>query len=315
MSTASTSSVLNHGSTAGYNAWVTEVIAALFTSLGLTQTADTGQTTNGGGSVPSTNTAGGYVVGRFNDTAQSTSAIYFKIEFGTGGSSTAPMMWITVGQGSNGSGTITGTLSARTPMCISTAPSSTTTSYVSRFCYNATAGIFWFGWKYNSNTQLNSTSGGLSLFRDNNAAGASTTNSVTLITNQSTTSAGSTTSIGAVQTYSYLTSAWLTLPSSGINTAVWAVWPYGLTTTTYSGQVQVVPCFFCTPVLYVSANLAIGLVNEIPLGNTVSMALVGSTSNTYLSAGNPWGNNAAADPIGGAVGTTSAPLTCMHLWQ
>jgi hypothetical protein len=309
MTTASTTTVINHGTLAGYNAWVTEVITALFTSVGLTQTSDTGQTTNGGSSVPAVNTAGGYVIGRFNDTAQSTSPVFFKLEFGTASSSGVPQMWITIGQGSNGSGTLTGTLSVRTPALYASTLTSSTTSYVSRYCWNATAGFFGMVFKIGSATGVNQAAGSIFIFRDNNSSGASTTNSVTVVTSSNSTTQ-QTSSQGAVQTYSYLTATMLTLPSSGNSNGSWTMWPFGLTSTTFSGQVQVAPAIFCTPVLYISACLAMGLLTEIPIGNTVSMALVGSTAATFLSVGLPFG---ASTLIGGAQ--SSSANTLLMLWQ
>lgn len=301
--TASTTAILSSSSVANYQAWVTEVINALFTSLTVTQTSDTGQTTNGGSSVPAINTAGGYVIGRFNDAAQSTSPIFFKLEFGTNSTAAFPQMWITIGQGSNGSGTLTGTLSTRVAICTQSAPLSGVTSYVSRYCYNATQGFLGVVFKIGA-IATNIPYGGFFLFRDNNASNAETTNSVTLVTNSGT-NTGVNSSLGVVQTYSYLNSALLSFPT----TTTWTFWPYALTTTTYSSQVQVAPCIFGTPVLYVSGLLAIGLLTEIPQGNTVSMALVGSSALTYLSVGpNPFGGSTA-------VSLASAANTVLMLWQ
>lgn len=308
--TFTTTAVINHTTVAGFNAWVTEVIGALFTSLTLTQTADTGQTTNGGSSVPATNTAGGYVIGRFNDTLQSTAPIFFKLEFGTGASSaTTPQMWITVGQGSNGSGTITGTTMTRCVVLNGTAPASTTTSYVSRYCYNATAGIFWFGFKYGEGA-TNATLGGLVLMRDSTSAGASAGNAAILITNSISTTA-ITAGTGSVQIYSYTTATLVTLPTA----TTWAQWYFALTTTVVSSQVQVSPCVFLNPILFVSAVMAMGLITEEPLGNTTSVAIVGGTSITIISAGNPFGSNSSTSAIGGVTTVPSSGLSLNLLWQ
>jgi hypothetical protein len=107
MTTAVTSGVIGNDTLAHFQAWVGEVITALFTTLGVTQTSDTGQTTAGTIALPvSANQSMGYVIGRFNDTLQATKPIFFKLEFGSGGSAAQPCMWITLGTGSNGTGSL-----------------------------------------------------------------------------------------------------------------------------------------------------------------------------------------------------------------
>lgn len=86
----------------------------LATNAGLVQTGDTGQTS--GASFPAgsgTNTSAGYQIWRFADSLQATKPVYFKIEWGTGASSNSLGLWVTIGTGSNGTGTITGIIFAR----------------------------------------------------------------------------------------------------------------------------------------------------------------------------------------------------------
>src|SRR3954462_11008588 len=94
---------LDHTSTTGFRAWGSEFSAGLAT-VGLVQTADTGQINWSTVTIPGANTAAGYEIWRFAD-----STLYLKFEYGTAPSTVQPQMWITVGTGSNGSGTITGT--------------------------------------------------------------------------------------------------------------------------------------------------------------------------------------------------------------
>lgn len=102
-------------------------------AAGLVATTDTGQVTISTMTVPTTaNTAAGYRVYKFNDAAQSTCPIFIKIEFGRANSTAnaAPAFWLTVGQGTDGAGTITGTLLARTQNYSSTTQG-TSTEYAS----------------------------------------------------------------------------------------------------------------------------------------------------------------------------------------
>lgn len=91
---------------AGFRAWGAD-LSQSFVDVGLVKTTDTGQidwttaTRVAGGSYA------GYEIWRFTD-----SSIFLKFEFGSAGSSISnPQIRVTVGTGSNGSGTLTGTVS------------------------------------------------------------------------------------------------------------------------------------------------------------------------------------------------------------
>ena len=104
-----------------WNAVTTGLLAAMATHLstlltngGWVQTGDTGQTASA--SIPAqggTNSSGGYQIWRMNDALQGTYPVFIKFEWGSGYTSAYPAMWITIGTGSNGSGTITGIVLAR----------------------------------------------------------------------------------------------------------------------------------------------------------------------------------------------------------
>lgn len=90
-------------------------IRAGLVAAGLTVTGDTGQINAATVAKPAAiNTAQGYDIFRFSDTLQATRPIYIKVEYGSGASvATRPGIWVTVGTGSNGSGTLTGQVGAR----------------------------------------------------------------------------------------------------------------------------------------------------------------------------------------------------------
>jgi hypothetical protein len=95
--------------------------AAKWASMGLVQTADTGQINWTTVVRPGTNTAGGYEIWRFADTLQSTYPVFLKIEYGIGASAANPSLWLTVASGTNGAGTVTGVPSTRQQItCTST---------------------------------------------------------------------------------------------------------------------------------------------------------------------------------------------------
>lgn len=142
MTTNTYSSVVDHTGDAGFRAWGAELSAALATA-GLVQTADTGQINWVTVNRPGTNTAAGYEIWRFANSSR-----YLKIEYGTGSTAAGPQMWITVGDGSNGSGTLTGQLSTRNTFCGGGAPVSTATNYSTYICVVTDA--FSISWKQNA---------------------------------------------------------------------------------------------------------------------------------------------------------------------
>jgi hypothetical protein len=315
MTTASTSTVIDQTSDAAFRTWVAEIITQLVTTCGVTQTTDTGQINTSTVTRATANTAAGNVILKFNDTLQSTSAVFIKLEFGSAAANTTPQMWITIGTGSNGSGTLTGTTSVRAAVLNGNAPSSTTTSYTSRYIYNSTFGYLGLIFKIGSSGTAGVGQGGFVLFRSNDATGASTGDSVNLITNSGTASGATNSTTAAVmQCLSFGSSAMF--PSTVANGVFWAaggangtnIMPFNLASTTTGGNSYVSPVYYMTPVPSVSAFNCVGLLSEAALGSTFSAALVGSTSLTFLSVQTPFGGAF----FGGANISTDA--FCM-LWQ
>lgn len=76
--------------------------------LGFVKTADSGQVTPSAiAATTAANQVQGYNIFRTNDAL---SAIYFKVEYGSGATNGFPSLWITIGTGSDGSGGITGNI-------------------------------------------------------------------------------------------------------------------------------------------------------------------------------------------------------------
>lgn len=104
-----------NSSGSAFNTWVQGVHDAL-EAIGMVQTTDTGQidiSTADTSSTSGNNQVVGYEIWRFDDDVQSTAPIFFKLEYGvsySAGTYKGPQMWLTVGRGSNGSGSITGPL-------------------------------------------------------------------------------------------------------------------------------------------------------------------------------------------------------------
>ena len=85
------------------------------------------------------NTAAGYEIRRFSDAMQATDPVFFKIEYGRGAGTGNFSIWLTMGTGSDGAGTITGSKKARTQYNMTTAASTKScwcSAGTNRFCFN-----------------------------------------------------------------------------------------------------------------------------------------------------------------------------------
>jgi hypothetical protein len=324
MTTSAVSAVLAQTSSATFQAWVTEVVTALFTTIGVTQTTDTGQINPATVSVPvAANTSAGYVIGRFNDTLQSTSPVFFKLEFGSGTAAANPMMWLTVGSSSNGSGTIGsaggGAVTTRVACLNNALPNSTTTAYISRYVYLNTAQIGYLGvvFKYGSVTAgtTSAAGGGFHIFRTTDASGNATSTGVAVLTSAaSATGLGNSASTGIMQCISY-TSNTILPPLSAANSLLWmsfngvsSTFLFGLTTTLEGSTAFVTPVYTIDPVIRFSAYVGVALAADFAVGSTSTFAMVGSTTTTFISAGFPFGCTTGFGGIGN-------PITFVMPWQ
>lgn len=138
MATSFTNTPIDHTSDAGFRAWGSEFsgqLSSVGTTSGcLTRTADTGQINWVTVNRPGTNTAGGYENWQLTDSLGVSSPIYIKLEYGTGSGATIPAIWITVGTGTNGAGTLTGNTTTRVQACLPSTPASTVTNYPNYVC-------------------------------------------------------------------------------------------------------------------------------------------------------------------------------------
>jgi hypothetical protein len=117
MSTATDNTIVASNDTAAhFRAWCTFIHNAFL--LGFLAGTDSGQVDLTTVAAPSaTQTASGYKIYKTND---GLTIVYVKVEFGSSSVATYPSIWITVGTGTNGVGTITGTiLFARTQLFMS----------------------------------------------------------------------------------------------------------------------------------------------------------------------------------------------------
>lgn len=295
MTVATTNNNIDQSSDAGFRVWIQEIITALFTSIGVTQTGDTGQINTSTVTRPVViNTAAGYVIGRFNDSLQSTSPIFFKLEFGVGSvQPTQCNAWISVGTGSNGSGTLTGTVSTRFSICGGINPG-VTPIYNSRYCYTATMGFLGFTFKINS-IGSNGNLMTLLLGRTCDDTGTPTANAYMVIATNSTTSQA--VNAGNAQCYSFVSSSFATLASTSLFAAL-AFSLISVSSVAVNGKVTPFPCFSRDQGLGVFPQIAV-TDQGVFLHQTLNIAMSGTTKHLMLVCGFPWGVTGFGGSSGG----------------
>lgn len=265
MTTATGTRVLDHTGDAAFRAWGSGFAGDL-AAAGLVQTADTGQINWTTVTRPSANTAGGYEIWRFSD-----SSLYLKIEYGTGGSATVPQMWITVGTGSNGSGTITGQTNTRNTWAGSGSPTSTATAYTNYVSHITGALSVCFA--ANSTTSSAFPMGYLVVGKTVDGAGASTTTGFGVLRH----SAAGGPSFQSVR----IASTAVTYT----DTTNYSVIPGNPSSSLVGADIQAYAIWLNVPQVVPFAWANIYVITEITELNTFSVAMVGAVSHDYLALG------------------------------
>ena len=145
---------ISHNDVPGFKQWVTE-LAAMLDFMGLAKTADTGQINIAAiAAVPAINVSAGYEIRALLD--KPNFPLYFKIEYGTNGTTGRPQVWLTIGSSSDGAGNITGFIfQARLATGYSSwGINSTTSNYLTFACNTAASkwGYFKAGSLSNGNS-------------------------------------------------------------------------------------------------------------------------------------------------------------------
>lgn len=273
-----------NSSDANFRAWGSYISARL-AAVGLVQTADTGQIDWNSVTAPSgINTFQGYEIWRFNDALQASAPVYIKIEYGEGGATDNPSIKLTFGSGSNGSGTLTGTVSATYQAQGAAAQSGSVTVIGSgdtgRFCMNggftgAAQGMI-FGFE-----------------RSKDAAGNDTTEAVLII---------ATNTSGAVANQKIVAVWSTTLGDIGSTTAILvpALFPPGATAAS-GAQTIVVPIMHSKGVfMNPGMNFAGYFTENITPGGTPSVFAYGQSHTYYaIAAASGWASANFQGPGGG----------------
>jgi hypothetical protein len=273
---------------AGFRTMGAEVNAKL-ASVGLVQTADTGQIN--WATIAPAPTLGmqsvGYEIWRFNDALQATAPIYIKLEYGTYGYSGSAAyndtvgMWITVGTGTDGAGNITGIKITRRPSWQTNNAGGPPAagdwpSYICHF-----AGYLGVWLKHGSGSAM-----GFAIARLNDAAGAFTADGYAAW------AGGSSNQPASLGSY-FASPELLSSPAAGTS-----VFVPGQRLDAVEGVQQVWPYFALTPApIPLIGACAINQAG-LPAMTTFTAAVVGATARTYMSLGTA-AAFATQDNIGG----------------
>lgn len=236
--------------------------------------------------------------------AASVSPVVIKLEFGTGSPASGAQMWVTVGTSWASNGTVgaltCGAVTTRGTLCIGTAPASTSTLYTSRYNYNNTIGFLGMAFKLNA-VSANLCEGGLIISRSNDSSGNPTGTALNVYVNNFVASgSGIATSVSAQANIIYASNSLAAnaVPSNWLASTGQPM-PFNSGSTLISGNAFMIPGYSSWPQFAFSAYFGAALLSEIPVGNTVSAAMVGSTPFTWISCGYPFG---AAGIGGSSVG-------------
>lgn len=273
MTTQSWNTPITHTTDAQFRAWGSELSARLL-ALGLVQTADTGQVNWGSVTRPGINTAGGYEIWRFNDSLQGSAPIYFKIEYGTGSAVNTPATWLTVGTGSNGSGTITGTATTRIQSSTNAAATNTITNYQSYAC--AVDGYLGVTSKFGASLAGRGFTGFI-ICRTCDSSGSPTATGFVVYTCPIGTASSTSAVAQAVRTASPSTA--FTAVTSGLYSFV----VHGVTSSVDGSDTQAYLHWMPTPKVLPVFGVCTMVQTEAIFGTSFSTTLVGTTPRTYLS--------------------------------
>lgn len=284
---------IQHTSDAFFRAWGSDLSAKL-ALVGLVQTADTGQIDWATAVRPTTGLPAyaGYEIWRYPD-----STVYMKWEFGSAVNSNCPSIRVSVGTGSNGSGTLTGPVTAARSINTSvSALESPGANRQSLMCY--VDGYFSFSGYINS--IVAGTARTLFFFAvapTVNANGVRTNEGVTLYYQQASANPA------AIQAVNLLTSTVGAVSTTG----EYALVPWGIASSISGTAAQafvhwaVIPPVTVRPTMHMATVIS----SEFPLNTVFQTTLVGGVPRSYIALD--------TTVYGSSTGTTSYKLAM--LWE
>jgi hypothetical protein len=268
---------IDHSSDAGYRLWVQELLSN-FISSGLVQTSDSGQMNPSTATRPSANSFTGYLMLRMKDALQASRPVFLRLEPGTANVTNTPALRLTIGTGTNGSGTLTGLVSSARVMhngttLVANASTANFKSYATH-----SAGFVGLAWKLSAGSGPVAIAG-FTIQRSTSNVGIPTADAVMLITSGATSSETVASEVSLLnfktgEVFNAIDGHDISLivmrrssSLSGLKRQLYVTW---------MSIPEVIPNL-CTAA-YIKA--------EIPDGTEIDIALVGSTPRHYIAVGN-----------------------------
>ena len=298
MTTQSWSTRVRHDSDATFREWGLELNTKL-AAAGLIQTADTGQVNWVTVTRPGTNTEGGFEVWRMADVQQATAPVYFRIGYGTGSAATNPRLQVTVGTGTDGAGTLTGTALTTIRSFHGRGGQSTDTPRQSYLC--VAEGFVGLNWKIGATN----TEGLFAFCRTCSSSGVPTAVGGMVVWGS-----GVGLALTATQALRFAaTAAAYTAQTSTASSTALGLNPQLPISTLVGADLQAMIGWTITPAAAPLFGLCGVLDAEVAVGNTFAATSVGGTPRTYI------GLSPTAGPFG-AVSTASAGgVKFAMLWE
>jgi len=270
MTTSSWSTRLRHDSDATFREWGSE-FATMWATVGLVQAPDTGQINWSTVVRPGTNSLGGYEIWRFNDSQQATAPIFMRVEYRTGTGATVPVVNVTVGTGSNGSGTLTGTaLTTSRQINGGTAQPGDTGRQSYMCCVDGFIGLNW-------KVGASASEGMLIICRTCDSTGAPTATGAMVCWGQGGANAINTQALRFASP-----AAAYAAQTSAVNTAL-GLNPQSPASTAVGVNVQAMMGWTITPQVAPLFGVCGVLDSEVAVGNTFATTLVGTVARTYVA--------------------------------
>jgi hypothetical protein len=276
MTTLVWNQVINSIDDASFRAWGSDLSSRL-ASIGLIKTSDTGQINWTTVTRPAAGNFAGYEIWRFAD-----STIFMRWEYGSGSGSnqSTPAIRIAVGQGSNGSGTLTGAVTSTVIASLSRALSNATTPKTSYMCH--TGGYFGFLGYSNYSAAPDKSNVFFSVCKTVDANGVFTNNGAIVYWNTQSGIA----EYAPNQILNLATNTAMQLQDSPnvspYRVGTYCMVPFNITSSLVGSDTQCFAHWMATPRVYPVIGVCTVVTNEVSFGSTFSTAIVGTTPRTYL---------------------------------
>lgn len=303
MATSFTNTPIAHTSDATFRTWGSELsgqLSSVGTASGcLTQTADTGQINWATVTRPGSLGVGGYEIWQLTDSLGVSAPVYIKLEYGTGSGTTTPMVWITVGTGTNGSGTITGSATTRATAGGNAVPTSTVTDYQSWVC--CVEGHLGVAFKVGYATSGSLTSTCFVVERPCNADATFRSDGIQVYVTSGQ-QAPTATSLNFASNVQYGTIT---------STKGYCMVVNGITSTASGPDFSAFKHYSAYPQVHPLNGVCTVLRTELALGAEAPMTLNGATPHNYVSLGGP---NTNQGVVSASISGTGDHAFCM-LWE